>query len=80
MSKEAKLLDVSITCGGEVVKLQLCPDDFVFSEFDCWLKSRFAIASTDRVCFKDDRGKGNKHFYCTCSYCIYLLMGRIIPV
>ena len=57
-SKDTKLVDVSVSFGSEVVKLQLCPDDFSFADFDCWLKSRFAIASDDKVYFKDESGRG----------------------
>lgn len=57
-AKDSKSVEVSVSFGSEVVKLQLCPEDFSFSDFDCWLKSRFAISSDEKVYFKDETGKG----------------------
>lgn len=47
---------VSVTCGREIVKFQVRPWDFRFHDFDCWVRSRFCIASAEQLIYKSSDG------------------------
>jgi hypothetical protein len=56
-------VEISVVFGDETVKLNLCPEEFKFLEFESWLRSRFDLTAGDKVVFSDRKGNGKNSIH-----------------
>lgn len=58
------MVTVSVKCGDELAKLNICPEDFQFVEFKAWLQGRFSVPANSQLVFSDSSGAGD----CICIF------------